>query len=513
MIVLKTREIRAKKRLYGRLGLLIGLCLLVAAAAARVETVFASQEIEERSKGALYTYSLEDTVIAALKQNSSLRQAEMEVEQTYAMLLAQRGTAELQGFLQPVVRAGSLSRLELADRAVSDEKRRDEAAHDNAWEGGLKLGFSKEIPSGGRFLLELDWGVVQGLSSPTLGEEAYTTDLSSRMTWEQPLGRDPKTMEPWWSIQAAEDAYNKAKLARDAAGREVILRVTQLFFEAVKAQEDLDVAVEILESMQEQNRLVRERVSRGMGGPLELRTAEIELAAAQYGVSNSRRRVDLARQQLMQATGLSLSRMTRLAPPPPITWDTALEATVAQALEARPDLKALKIDIDAARRAWRKAQQETWPEVNSSFSINEAGEWRVGVEASWYFWDGQEAAQRVQAAATRLQRTAAELEAAAEAARLDVVRLYYEYLDGDERLQLAELEVARAMEILEMTRRRYGLRMTTELEMMKALNELRAAKAEQAAALYSRSLAAIRLFIHTDQAIRIFPNISWDHGG
>ena len=40
-----------------------------------------------------------------------------------------------------------------------------------------------------------------------------------------------------------------------------------------------------------------------------------------------------------------------------------------------------------------------------------------------------------------------------------------------------------------------GLRMTTELEMMKALNELRAAKAEQAAALYSRSLAAIRLFI------------------
>ena len=198
MIVLKTREIRAKKRLYGRLGLLIGLCLLVAAAAARVETVFASQEIEERSKGALYTYSLEDTVIAALKQNSSLRQAEMEVEQTYAMLLAQRGTAELQGFLQPVVRAGSLSRLELADRAVSDEKRRDEAAHDNAWEGGLKLGFSKAIPSGGRFLLELDWGVVQGLSSPTLGEEAYTTDLSSRMTWEQPLGRDPKTMEPWW---------------------------------------------------------------------------------------------------------------------------------------------------------------------------------------------------------------------------------------------------------------------------------------------------------------------------
>ena len=55
MIVLKTREIRAKKRLYGRLGLLIGLCLLVAAAAARVETVFASQGDRGTVKGsALY---------------------------------------------------------------------------------------------------------------------------------------------------------------------------------------------------------------------------------------------------------------------------------------------------------------------------------------------------------------------------------------------------------------------------------------------------------------------------
>ena len=124
----------------------------------------------------------------------------------------------------------------------------------------------------------------------------------------------------------------------------------------MKAQEDLDVALEILESVQEQNRLVQERVSRGMGGPLDLRTAELELAAAQHGVSHSRRRADfLAKQQLMQATGLSLSRITRLVPPPPITRDSNSEVAVARALEASTDLKALKIDIDAARRAWRKA--------------------------------------------------------------------------------------------------------------------------------------------------------------
>ncbi len=509
MIVPNTREAGAKVRRCGRLVLLIGLCIAMAAAAARAETVLPLEEMEEQARGTLHTYSLEDTVMAALKQNSGLRQAEMDVEQAYARLLAERGTAELKGFLRPVLGAGSLSRLELAERAVSQEKR-DEAVGDNAWEGGVQLGFSKAVPSGGRFALELDWGAVQGLSSPTLGEDTYTTDLISRMTWDQPLGRDPRTMEPWWSIQAAEDAYAKAKLARDAAGRQVILRVTELFFEAVKAQENLDVALEILESVQEQNRLIQERVSRGMGGPLDLRTAEIELAAALYGVSQSRRRVDLARRQLMQATGLSLSRMSRLVPPPPITWDATMEVTIAKVLEANLGLKALEIDMDAARRAWRKAQQETRPQVNSSFSINQSGEWRVGVEAAWYFWDGAEAAKRLEAATARLQRAAADLEAAAEAARLDALRLYYEYLDGGERLQLAELEVARAMEMLEMTRRRYGLRMTTELEMMKALNELRAAKAEQAAAVYKRTMAAVQLYVETGQVSRVFPNISWE---
>ena len=78
------------------------------------------------------------------------------------------------------------------------------------------------------------------------------------------------------------------------------------------------------------------------------------------------------------------------------------------------------------------------------------------MEATWYLWDGEEwRAQRVEAAALRFQR-AAELENMTEAARLDVLRLYYDYLDGDERVQLAELEVARAAELLEMTRRRYG---------------------------------------------------------
>ncbi|HHV94217.1 MAG TPA: TolC family protein [Firmicutes bacterium] len=510
MTVPKGKGKMGKKRRYLSLGLLVGLCFFIAAAAAKADEVFGAQEAEGQAQGTLHTYSLEDTVRAALKENSSVRQAQLQVEEAYARLVAQRGAAELRGFLRPAVRAGTFSRLDLAEKAVPDQDTRDAAAGDNAWEGAVQLGFTKAVPSGGRFSLELDWGLVQGLNSPVLGDESYTTALSSRMTWEQPLGRDPKTLEPWWSIQTAEDAYAKAKLAREAADREAILEVTELFFAAVKAQEDLDVALEILEAVQEQHRLVRERVSRGMGASLDLRTAEIELAAARYGVSQSRRRVDLTRQQLMNATGLSLSRMSRLVPPPPITWDAGLEATIAQVLEANTYLRALEIDLAAARRALRKAQQETWPEVNSSLSINEAGEWRVGVEASWYFWDGQEAAQRLEAAASELQRAAVALEAAAEAVRLEALSLYYEYLDCDERLQLAELEVARATELLEMTRRRYGLRMTTELEMMKALNELRSAKAEQAAAVYKRTAAAIQLFVKTNQLGRIFPNISWE---
>ena len=95
----KTRGTEAGRWPYGRLGLLIGLCLLIIAAAAGMELALASQEAQEQEKSVLRTYSLKDVVIAALKENTSLRQAEMGVEEAHARLLAELGTAGTAGVL------------------------------------------------------------------------------------------------------------------------------------------------------------------------------------------------------------------------------------------------------------------------------------------------------------------------------------------------------------------------------------------------------------------------------
>ena len=84
------------------------------------------------------------------------------------------------------------------------------------------------------------------------------------------------------------------------------------------------------------------------------------------------------------------------------------------------------------------------------------------MEASWYFWDGQEAAQRLEAAASELQRAAVALEAAAEAVRLEALSLYYEYSTAMNGCSWQSWRGGDGL--LEMTRRQYGLRMTTELE-------------------------------------------------
>ena len=504
------REKDEKKRCDG-LGLFVCLAFFLLAGVVCTQPVIAQEELTEKEPGALHTYSLEEIVLAALGQNPALWQTELQVNQAHAVLLCERGATELQGFVAPVLGIGSLKRLEWAEKALDDNIWK-EAAGEHAWEGGIRMGFSKPIPTGGLFSLGLDWGLAGGLGSTKMGDDLYTGDLNSEISWRQPLWREATTLTPWWGIQVADDQYAKAKLVRDAAHKNAIITATALFFEAVEAQERLDIALQALGSIQEQSRIVRDRVSRGLGGPVDLRTAEIEVATAQHAVSQSRRKLDLARHRLSQATGLSLSGMTRLLPPPPITWDTTLDVAIARALSNSTELKALEIDLNAARRAWRKAQEEAKPRFDTSLTLNQAGEWRIGLEVTWSFWDGQACQQRAEAAALELQQANARLETMTEEAKFNIRREHYDYLDTEERVELAELKFARAEELLETTRRRYGLRMTTELEMMNALNQLREAKAEQASASYARTVAAIRLLAHTDQLIRVFPNLSWGQG-
>ena len=507
----ESRREKDEKKRCERLRLLGYLAFFLLAGVICTQSVVAQEEVIGKETGVLRTYSLEEIVLAALSQNPALRQAELQVSQAYARLLSERGATELQGFIGPILGIGSVDRLGWAEDALGDELWK-EVSGEHAWEGGLRMGFSKPLPTGGLFSLGLDWGVAGGLGSTEIGDEVYTGDLNGEMSWKQPLWRDAEMLDPWWGIQMADDTYAKAKLTRDSARRNAIVTVTGMFFEAVEAQEQLDVALQGLESIQEHNRMIRDRVSRGLGGPIDLRTAEIEVATAQHAVSQSRRRLDLARHRLSQATGLSLSGMTRLLPPPPITWDTTLDVAIARALNINPELEALEMDVNAARRAWRKAQKEAKPRFDTSLSVNQAGEWRIGLEVMWSFWDGQSSQQRAEAAALELQRTNAQLETMTEEAKLNIRREHYDYLATEERMELAELKIARAEELLETTRHRYGLRMTTELEMMNALNQLREAKAEQASASYARTVAAIRLLAHTDQLIRVFPNLTWGQG-
>ena len=486
-------------------------CLMVGVFCA--QPVLAKDDVLDKT-GVLHTYTLEEVVLAGLRQNPSLRLANLQVSQAQARLQAEQGATELQGFVGPLLGAGSLKRLEWAEKVVkaSDEDLWKSAADEIAWEGGMRVGFSKFISSGGEFVLSLEWGAAGGLDDGLLGEDVYTSSLSSEMVWTQPLLRHPDLTNPWWGIKVASDAHDKTKLAREGATQDAIVKVTELFFETVEAQEQRDVALQALEAIQEQTRVIEGKVSRGMGGPLDLRAAEIEMATARHAVAQSRRRLDLARRQLSQATGLSLGGMSRLLPPPPVTFNTSLDVTMSKALSDSTQLRVQAIELDAARRAWRKAQQESKPRFDTSLSVNHTGAWRVGLDVTWSFWDGHAAKKRGEAAALELQKSMAQLERLTEDTKLAVRREYYEYLDSEEQMELAELCLARVEESLETTRRRYGLRMATELEMMNALNQLREAKAEQAAASYLRTSAAIRLLTRTDQLIRVFPNMIWGQG-
>ena len=187
-------------------------------------------------------------------------------------------------------------------------------------------------------------------------------------------------------------------------------------------------------------------------------------------------------------------------------YDT-LDATIARALNDSAALKAQEIELNAARRSWKRPRQRPG-QRGYSVAVDQSGAWRIGVEVTGPFGMGMPP-NSVAKLPPRAAKGYYRLETMTEDTKLAIRQEYYEYLTAEERVELAELHLARVEEMLDITRQRYGLRMATELEMMDSLNQLREAKAQQARATYHRTVAAIRLLARTDQLIRVFPNIGW----
>lgn len=302
-------------------------------------------------------------------------------------------------------------------------------------------------------------------------------------------------------LSAAGARLDAQRASAAATDRAFVFEVADAFFLVLAAEGTAQAAAQRLELAEQVESDTKERVRAGLASTNDRSRVELETASARLAATQA----DNALNQARLSLGFLLARPVRepLAPSGAlVVQDPGAESLYRQAVEARPDLEALRRQLVARRQDALEPWLRLVPFIDAAgrFTLtNETGfvgeefNWNLSLTATWNLYDGgvRYADARDQAA----RRRAAELELARlerttrleiEQARTDRVTAVAALAQAEQRLRVAELNY-------EEVQARYRSGLSTSLEQADASVQLFEARVALAAARFDNRLAELAL--------------------
>jgi len=303
-------------------------------------------------------------------------------------------------------------------------------------------------------------------------------------------------------IRAARRGLEGARASFDNAVDEVLLDTRKAFYNTLRAEALVRAAQQRLRQASEHLRVARARFEAQAVPQVEVLRAEVELADAQYQLSQAERGRELALLALrtvMNAPAEQEIELVDEAQPEPVAC--SVEQCIAWARGHRKDLVALRYQIEGVRSAAKAAGAGALP----SLILNAQNQWQQATaftsERSWNVlvgfsvpvFDGYLARSQ----ARGLERQAEQLLAQAQQVEQGIdtqARAAYLSMRAAER-QLAAAEQARAQanEVMRISQLRYEAGVAPAYEVIDAETALTAAEANRANALYDLKTAQAEL--------------------
>ncbi len=321
-----------------------------------------------------------------------------------------------------------------------------------------------------------------------------TTTLS--LSW--PLYTGGATGE---AVRAGRYGRAAARGAARRARQSLMAQVVQSYEGVLVARQALLVAQKAVAAARRHARTAHYLYARGRIVRSDALTAGVNLGASEGMLAEARGDVRIAIDNLATAMGAPSGLVINVPdiPLPVAPLPTQdLAALDRQALADRPDIKALRDEIAAARARARAARDRSWFQVRLMAQSQWFSEipglrhnaWTVGAVVSKSLYDGHRNRDR----AGVLEERAAELDARLAALRARIrnhVALAYENMQtAMARYRIARANVARARQAVAVTQVRYGEGRTILLDLLNAEHGLVQAREARLAALYA--LAANR---------------------
>ncbi|MGA2135990.1 MAG: TolC family protein [Bryobacteraceae bacterium] len=145
----------------------------------------------------------------------------------------------------------------------------------------------------------------------------------------------------------------------------ILIEVDQNYYQTLAAETVLRVAGAVVDNRRLTLRQVRALAQSSLKSTLDVSFAEVAVSEAELVLVRAENDAEASRDRLSAALGASQAEAFELADEPlPAALDPNLEAVVAQALQQRPDLAALRLGRDASHRLAQAEKDLSRPTVS-----------------------------------------------------------------------------------------------------------------------------------------------------
>ncbi len=340
-------------------------------------------------------------------------------------------------------------------------------------------------------------------TNPTFGSSYGSNSLGLQLQGRQPLFNRANNA----TIKQAERSLDSSAADLDTAEQDLILRLSQAYFDVLGAQDTLVTTRQSKTGISEQLASAKRNFEVGTATITDTREAQAryDLASAQEIAAEN----DLVykRITLDQLVGRTDVAPVQLATPvvlPPVATGN-IDDLVANAVAQHPAVRRAQVAYDVAQFETEKARAQHLPTVDLVASLNggrgtvasnisgsNTGA-SVGVQINLPLYTGGSVQNRIRETLVLEERSRNDLEAARRAVTQTTKQAYYQLASGAAQVRALEAAESSSALALEATQLGYRVGVRVNLDVLNAQTQLFTTRRDLARARYDVLLGTLRL--------------------
>ncbi|MEG6586391.1 TolC family protein [Dendrosporobacter sp. 1207_IL3150] len=334
-------------------------------------------------------------------------------------------------------------------------------------------------------------------SSGAGSSDGTNYNSSLKLNWTLYSGGRTEGLINQAKLNADSSELNVAKTKQ-----QIKLDTTTGYYSVLQARNMVSVNQDTVNNLTEHLKKVQAQFDVGVIAKSDVLRSEVELANAQQNLIKAQNSYDIAMSTLNNIIGAPLDTENILKDELVYAKNNlTIEDAVNHAFANRPELQQSKISIDSANQGIKVADSGRKPNVSfgatESWSGNDFpgdnNNWSMNVMANWNLFDSGQTNAKVKQAKASLEKAEEQAVQTKNSVELEVRQSYLSMKEAEKRIETTHITVDKAVEDLKIAQTKYYAGVGTNLDVIDAQLALTQAKTNYTQALYDYNVNKAKL--------------------